>query len=165
MTTPYYITSDEALSKIRECTNPKTKETNYTKAKEFNDLIKLKYENDDLEFFKNIVDGTYKNELINLVVFNTMNRVDLLTDNLTVEIMNKSVIYYGDLVDYSNQLVTLKGNVRSSSNGVQNFKKMNTPSSKGTIREISEKYGISKKEVRRLKKEGKLESLLKNKDI
>ena len=44
----------------------------------------------------------------------------------------------------------------------QNFQAQNNVSEFGTIAEISEKYGISKKQVRELKRDGKLQEFINN---
>lgn len=44
----------------------------------------------------------------------------------------------------------------------QNFKAQNNVSEFGTVSEISEKYGLSKKQVRELKRDGKLQEFINN---
>ena len=46
----------------------------------------------------------------------------------------------------------------------QNFKAQNNVSEFGTVSEISDKYGLSKKQVRELKRDGKLQEFINNQD-
>lgn len=177
--TPVFLSNSEALSKVKDAVNSELTSQLYEKAKAFQKMLREKAEEGtDKEFFKEVVEGIHKDNLSTMMTFKAIS--DMADDNdhgLLARTVVKTMDNYEEVVNHC-KLMYLKPSFLidptgsrmprfhrsfetdlSRSSQAQEFKKMNQPAPEGTVGEIAEKYGISKSEVRRLKKEGRLHEI------
>lgn len=180
--TPVLLSPIEALAKVKDATNPELMNHLFKNSQVFQKLLPSKAEEGtDKEFFKEIVEGVHKDSLSTMMTFKSM--ADIPDDDrpdLLKRIVIKTMENYEEVVSHC-KLMYLRPSLLidptgsrmprfhrsfetdlSRSSQAQDFKKMNQPAPEGTVSEIAEKYGISKSEVRRLKKEGRLQELTNN---